>query len=508
VRHGCRLPLLIALLATGGCAAGPGYRRPDVHAPPSFAPAPGGPASPDAPPPEFARWWRALNDPELDALVERAVKANPDIEIALAHLQEARTFEVGIVSGGLPAAEASAGAGKGTGSDTTRARGAPTLTAADNTKGLTQLNEIAGFDAIWELDLFGRYRREWQAAHFDAQASLAARNAVLVAVISDVTRAYVDYRGLQTRTAVLHAAIKALSESQRIAEIRYQRGITNELDAVLARRELAVLEAGVAPVDAELRAAQFTIAVLLGEYPQALDAELAAPGLVPTVPASVDAGLPVDLLRRRPDVLQAEWELAAATARIGVATTNLFPRIAITGALGYQRQALGVTPTVGEHLWSLGPAAVWPLLDFGALDAQVEIADLETHARLVNYRKVIENAVRDVDTAATALAAARERLVKLGDALIASQRAVTLANERYVRGLTDFLNVVDAERQEYSIEDEYAAAQVSAGEEFIALYRGLGGGWQSYQSLPPRYVPKPAIIAAFQRVLGGGDASK
>ncbi len=116
--------------------------------------------------------------------------------------------------------------------------------------------------------------------------------------------------------------------------------------------------------------------------------------------------------------------------------------------------------------------------------------------------------MRDVDTAATALAAARERLVKLGDALIASQRAVTLANERYVRGLTDFLNVVDAERQEYSIEDEYAAAQVSAGEEFIALYRGLGGGWQSYQSLPPRYVPKPAIIAAFQRVLGGGDASK
>src|SRR5262249_11408749 len=157
---------------------------------------------------------------------------------------------------------------------------------------------------------------------------------------------------------------------------------------------------------------------------------------------------PVDLLRRRPDVMQAEWELAGATARIGVAIANLFPRIALTGALGYQRQALGVKPQVGEHLWSLGPTAIWPLLDFGALDAQVEIADLEPHARLVNYRRTIQNAVRDVDTAASGLAAGRERLARLGEALLASQRAVTLANERYVRGLTDFLNVVDAEREE------------------------------------------------------------
>ena len=497
----------LSLLALAGCAAGPSYRRPDVHAPAAFAAAPTAPA-PAGAPPEFARWWRALNDPELDSLIERAVKANPDIEIALAHLQAARTYEVGVLSGALPAAEASGGGGKGTGSDTTRARGSPTLTAADNTKGLTQLNEIGGFDAIWELDLFGRYRRTWQAAHFDAQAALAARNAVLVAVISDVARAYVDYRGLQTRTAVLHAAIKALTESRRIAEIRYQRGITNELDAVLAERELAVLEASVAPVDAELRAAGYTIAVLLGEYPESLTAELDSPGLVPTVPTSVETGVPVDLLRRRPDVLQAEWELAGATARIGIATTNLFPRIAITGALGYQRQALGVAPTTGEHLWSLGPAAVWPLLDFGALDAQVEVADLETHARLVNYRKVIEEAVRDVDTAVVALGAAHERLLKLEDALLASQRAVTLANERYIRGLTDFLNVVDAERQEYAIEDEYASAQVDAGERFIALYRGLGGGWQDFQQLPPRYVPKPAIIAAFERVLSSDKSLK
>jgi NodT family efflux transporter outer membrane factor (OMF) lipoprotein len=501
------LPLLAlgALLVLAGCAAGPSYHRPEVHAPAAFAATP---AAAESAPPDVARWWHALNDAELDSLVERAVKGNPDLEIALAHLQQARTFEVGVIGGALPSAEASAGAGKGTGTDTTRGRAAPGLDGADNNRGLTQLNEIGGFDAVWELDIFGRYRRAWQASHFDAKAALAARNAVLTSVIADVARAYIDYRGLQTRSAVLHSAIKVLTESKRIADIRYQRGITNELDAVLAARELAVLEASVAPVDAELRAAQYTIAVLIGEYPEALSAELEAPGLVPSVPSVVDTGLPVDLLRRRPDVMQAEWELASATARIGVAITNLFPRIAITGALGYQRQALGVTPPAGQHLWSLGPAAIWPLLDFGALDAQVEIADLETHARLVRYRKTIQNAVRDVDTATTALAAERERLAQLGDALLASQRAVTLANERYLRGLTDFLNVVDAEREEYAIEDQYAIAQVAEDEQFVALYRSLGGGWESYQSLPPRYIPKPAIVAAFLRVLGREDPLK
>ena len=145
-----------------------------------------------------------------------------------------------------------------------------------------------------------------------------------------------------------------------------------------------------------------------------------------------------------------------------------------------------MTPVIGQHIWSVGPTAFWPLLDFGALDAAVKIADLETHDRLVNYRKLIEDTVRDVDTAASALNAGRERLASLGEAMIASQRAVTRANERYARGLTDFLNVVDAERQEYAIEVEYTSAQVALGDQFVALYKDLGGGWKHYQDLPRR----------------------
>jgi outer membrane protein TolC len=254
--------------------------------------------------------------------------------------------------------------------------------------------------------------------------------------------------------------------------------------------------------------AEYTIATLLGEYPERLLPELQPAAMIPSAPGVAQTGLPLDLLRRRPEIVQAERELAAATARIGVATANLFPQIGITAAIGYQRQGLGSSPVLGQHIWSAGAGAVWPLLDFGALDAQVEIANLRTRALLVTYRRTIQDAVKDVDTTWDAYGAQQQRLAKLGDAMVASQRAVTLANERYQRGLTDFLNVVDAQRSEYEIEEQYTDAQVGADEQFIALYRSLGGGWESYQTLPPAYFPKPAIVAEFTRVLSAADPLK
>ena len=506
------VPLVTAALAVAGCAAGPNYHTPNITTPGRFAAAPpaadataanNAPAAVDQ-----ALWWQALHDAELDSLVERAIAGNPDLAIALDRLQAARTYEAAIIGTVLPVVDASAGAGRGTGSNLARGRATQTLVSASNTAGLTRINEIGGFDAVWELDIFGRYRREMEAARYDTQASLAARNAVLVVVAADVARAYVDMRGLQMRAAVLDAAIATLRESLRIVRIRYERGITNELDVTLASRELATLEAQSGPVDAAVHAAQYTIATLLGLYPEDLAQELKPRQMVPQVPGAVDAGLPLDLLRRRPDIGQAERELAGANARIGIATANLFPSLAITAGIGVQRQALGTTPSVSDHIWSAGPSLLWPLLDFGALDAQVQIADLQTRALLVNYKKTIQGAVREVDTSLDSFQAQQGSLEKLGTALTASQRAVTLATERYQRGLTDFLNVVDAQRQEYDIEEQYASAQVALAETFIALYRSLGGGWESYQSLPPIHRPEPAIIAAFQRVLTRNDALK
>jgi outer membrane protein TolC len=209
----------------------------------------------------------------------------------------------------------------------------------------------------------------------------------------------------------------------------------------------------------------------------------------------------LQLLRQRPDIQQAERELAASSARIGVATADLFPDVAVTAAIGFQRQGLGTDPAVGQHIWSAGPAVLWPLLDFGTLDAQVDIADLRTRALLVGYRKTIQSAVSEVDTALDRYSAQQSRLLQLALAVTASQRAITLAQERYERGLTDYLNVVDAQRAGYEIQTEYIQTQAAAGDQFVALYRSLGGGWQHYQKVPDIRRPQPAIIAAFRRLV-------
>jgi NodT family efflux transporter outer membrane factor (OMF) lipoprotein len=451
--------------------------------------------------PDLAVWWRALNDPELNSLVDRAVKSNLDIEIALDRLQQARTYEAVVVGFALPEVDASAAAGRGTGSDLSRGRAQQALVSAANTSGLQHINTLAGFDAVWELDVFGRFRREFEAARADTQAARAARYDVLTAVVADVVRGYIDLRGLQLRAGILHQASDVLRESLRIVNIRYERGITNELDVALATRELATLEAQIAPLEAEVNAAQYALAVLVGEYPEHMVEELAKPDLIPSMPAATAPGVPLDLLKRRPDIQQAERELAAATARIGVATANLFPRVALIASIGSQGQGWGTTPSVGKHIWSFGPGAVWPLLDFGALDAEVDIAHLAARASLVNYRKTILNAVQQVDSSLDAYDAQQVRMEQLSTALIAGQRAVDLATARYNRGLTDFLNVVDAERQFYDLQLQYAQAQVAQGEQFVQLYKSLGGGWQNYQAVPDIRRPQPAIIAAFRRAL-------
>jgi NodT family efflux transporter outer membrane factor (OMF) lipoprotein len=503
-----RLMVLTGLASLAGCAVGPNYHTPELHPPAQFAAA-APQAAPPTPPIELSGWWHALNDPELDSLIERAVKENPDIQIALDRLQAARTVAIGTWSLALPQGGASAGGGRGTGSDLGRGRASQQLVSAETGSGLTQVNLLAGLDAEWQLDLFGKYRREIEAARADAQAQAAARNVVLVAVIADVARAYVDLRGLQMRSAVLHSSIGVLEQSLEIVTQRYERGITNELDVTLATREVNSLKAQVAPLDARVDATRYAIATLLGQYPEELAEELAPKGALPIVPPAVAAGMPLDLLRRRPDIQVAERELAASTARIGVAAGNLFPSVALTASIGFEHQGWGATPqSISQHIWSVGPGAAWPLLDFGALDAQLQVADLKTRAQLTDYKKVIEAAVQQVDTVLSAYAAEQQSLTSLGVALTASRRAVTLATERYNRGLTDFLNVVDAQREEYTIEDEYAQTQVAACEQFVALYRSLGGGWQNYQDLPPITKPLPAVVAAFREVFTRNTALK
>jgi NodT family efflux transporter outer membrane factor (OMF) lipoprotein len=494
-----------SLLALSACAVGPSYRTPISNAPAAYA-ATAASSTPEAstaaqPKADIAAWWRALDDEELNTLVDRAVKSNLDVGIALDRLQQARNYEAVVLGHALPEVDAAGAAGKGTGNDLTKGLAPQALRSADDASGLQHLNTLVGFDTVWELDFFGKYRREFEAARAEAQAARAARYDVLVSVVADVVRSYVDLRGFQVRLGVLRQASDALRDSLRIENIRYERGIINELDVALAKRELATLDAQIAPLAAQVNAAQYALAVLVGEYPENIGQELAKPRMVPTMPPPVPPGAPLDLLKRRPDIQEAERELAAATARIGVATANLYPQVVVSGAIGSQGQGWGTTPVVNKHIWSFGAGALWPLLDFGALDAQVNIATLSAHQQMLVYRKTILNAVEEVDAAVDAYGAEQSRLETLSDALLAAQRAVELATARYNRGLTDYLNVIDAERALYDLQDQYAQAQVAQGEEFALLYKSLGGGWQNYQQVPAIRRPQPAIVAAFRRIL-------
>ena len=496
--------MVLAASALAGCAVGPNYHTPSVRVPGRYVAFAGMPHSDSAPATapsaNFASWWRTLGDPELDSLIQRAVAGNPSVIIALDRLQAARIYEVGLTGTLLPAVGASGAFGRGTGDDLTRGRAGEPLIAADDTHGLTNVKTIGGFDAVWQIDVFGKVRRETERARYDTQAAADARHAAVVSVIADVAQSYVDLRDLQTRESVLRSAAQVLRRGLDIENQRYQRGITNELDVMLARRELATVAAQIPIIDAEVSSGEYALATLLGEYPEDLAHELARPRMIPTVPTTISPGLPLDLLRRRPDVQESEREIGSANAGIGIATADLFPQLFATAGIGAQQGTLGAA-TLGEHIWSAGPGVVWPLLDFGQLDARVQIANVRTRAALESYRATIEQAVQQVDSATVRFGAEQRSVRSLGDALVASQQAVTLATERYQRGLTDYLNVIEAERAEYSIEGQYAETQAGVDEQFIELYRDLGGGWQGFQKLPPIRRPLPAVVAIFRDTL-------
>ncbi len=527
----------LACFCLGGCmTVGPNYHPPKTKMPDNFIASSSetqksAENNGNQPVIDAARWWQALNDEQLNSLIDRAIQANPDIQIALDRLQEARTEVAVVIGTALPSAGFSVGGGAGTGSDLARGAVAEQLVAAETTanKGnLKQVNYIVGFASSWEIDLFGKFRRAIEAAKYDTEAAIAAHNVVLISVIADVVRAYVDMRALQMQLAVLQRNIGVAQEYVNVTQERFERGITNALDLTLAQRQLGTLKAQTMPLVEQVSAARYVISVLAGQFPEDLARELEKPGMVPQLPEKIQAGLPLDLLRRRPDIRESERELAGATARIGVATADLFPHVVLLGGFGWEGGGVGPPvakatktnpvpvsglsggglPNIISPIWSLGPSIGWALLDFGTLDALVDIADLRTCELLIRYKRTVLNAFLEVDTSIGSYAAQQDRLRNLDEALTASQLAVSLATQRYDRGLTDFLNVIDAERQEFDLESQYVLSQKAAAEQFIALYKALGGGWEQYQSFPPIRKPRPAVLAAFERLLEPDETKK
>jgi NodT family efflux transporter outer membrane factor (OMF) lipoprotein len=509
----CRVSLVAgALIWLSGCAVGPDYEVPTAAVPKLFGSAsltsaiPSGPSgapnSPDSA--QFIRWWQSLHDRHLNVLIDRAVASNPDIEIALTRVQEAREQQVVIVGAMLPTVGVSATEAIGSGTDLTKGREAQSVRAGDSTQGLKSISRMAGFDAGWELDLFGKYQRALEAARDNAEAQMELRNAVLITVIADVARNYLDIRGLQMRLQIAKEDVSTAQKTVDLLMTRFDRGLSNELDLTLAKRQLATQQAMLPQITAQISAAESRLAVLLGTYAADVDAEVRQQAKLPVLPQRLRPGAPVDLLRRRPDIRDAERELAAQTARIGVAIANLFPTVALTagfGAQGGTRQ--GTATPIHGPIWSFGPGAYWPVLDFGRLDALINIEEMRAHEDLVRYKKTIVAAVEEVDEAIKRYRLDLQRQRDLGVALESSRRAVMLATERYERGVTDFLNVLDAQRQDYALAEQTAIAAETVVLDYVAFYKALGGGWELYTDLPPLPPAQPALLATARRVTNG-----
>jgi NodT family efflux transporter outer membrane factor (OMF) lipoprotein len=471
--------LSVTLVLAAGCAVGPDYHAPKVNTPANWSEAQLGGETNSAV--QIVEWWKTLNDPELNSLIQRAVAANYDLRIAEGRLHEARALRTGAFFDLGPKIDGSAGY-----TDVRQSRNSLPFNTSGPAGGQITSNYLfqtdlydAHFDASWEIDVFGGNRRALQEANALLASVEEDRHDVLVSVLAEVARNYIDVRDFQQRLAIANKNIAAEQDAVDIARARFRAGLASELDTKEAEVLLATTQSQIPTLEELLKQAMHRLAVLIGQEPGALLDELGAVAPIPAPPAEVPVGLPSDLLRRRPDVRRAERQLAAATANIGVQTAELFPKFSLTGVAGFQSFSAGDWFSGGSKYWSAGPSVTWRILDYGHVRSQIRTANAEAQQSLALYDKTVLMSLEDVENALVAYSKEQVRHRSLQEAVDASRSAVEISNELYKNGLTSFLNVVDAERSLYQVEDELVQSQRTVTVNLVALYKTLGGGWQT-----------------------------
>ncbi|MGA3007914.1 MAG: efflux transporter outer membrane subunit [Opitutaceae bacterium] len=465
--------LSLGLLLFTGCAVGPNYTKPVVKAPSQWSgPLAGGETENPA---VVSNWWKNFNDPELDSLVGRAAKSNFDLKIAEARVREARAQSGGAAADLWPTVDAS-----GSYARDRESQHQPVLGSLPVPPGTPFTNNVyqAGFDASWEIDVFGGKRRAVESAQAQVAAAEFSQRDVLVTLLGEVARNYIDVRGNQRRLEIARENIHAQEQSLAIARDRYAHGLTGDLDVEQAATLLAITQAEVPALETAIQASIHRLGVLLGQPPEALQTELAAVAPIPAAPPAVPVGLPSELLLHRPDVQQAERQLASATAAIGVAQADWFPKFYLTGAGGFQSVGTGDWFTPGSRFWSLGPTMQWNLFDAGRIRANVKVKNAQQEEALANYEKTTLGAFEDVENALVAYAKEQVRRRSLEQAVRSSQASLALADKLYANGLTGFINVLDAERSLYQAQDALVQSDQTVSTDVVALYKSLGGGWE------------------------------
>lgn len=467
------------LLFAVGCTVGPSYQRPDLSMPLTWKEA--RESGVDTRSAELAQWWTAFNDPLLNSLIERAVQSNLDVRLAEARIREARALQAITAAGAWPTVDVSGSYARNRISKNALSFPSPAGGAPSAGPGGDLEHNLfkTGFDASWEIDLFGGVRRSVEAAEANVDASVEDRRDALVTLLGDVANNYIDLRGLQRRLAVAHASLKSQEEILDLTRVRYRAGLANDLEVAQAEAQVATTAAQIPTLESSLRRAAYRLDVLLGLEPGALSAELSNEALIPALPPEVLVGLPSELLRRRPDIRRAERQLAAATAQIGAATADLFPKFLLTGSGGLQSFSASDWFTSGSRFWSVGPTVRWPIFDAGRIRANIEVRNAQQEQALRRYEKTVLTALQEVESSLVNYSKEQARHRSLVEAVTANRRAVEVANELYLRGLGDFLNVLDAQRSLLLAESDQAQSEATMASNLVSLYKALGGGWKT-----------------------------
>jgi multidrug efflux system outer membrane protein len=471
--------LLLIFLA--GCMVGPNYTRPNVPLPVEWS------RSPVAEPvstasvsgTNLAEWWRGFRDPTLDSLIDAALAENLDLKTAVARVREARAERL-IAVGGLYPSVGASGSYERTRPFSKHSQEGSFLPPDKAEVNLYQ----ASFDASWELDVFGGIRRGVEAADADLAATEEDERDVRVTLLAEVARNYVQVRSLERRLAIARENIENQRSSLHLTEDRFRTGLSSELDVTQARSLLETTEAQVPALESQREQSVHVLSVLLGREPNALQGELAGGAPVPgtadvdALAVRIPAGLPSDLLRRRPDIRRAEHQVAAATARIGVATADLFPKLSLTGLAGLESISASDFFSGGSRYFTTGPRVSWRLFEGGRIRANIEVQNAREEQALHQYEKAVLTGLRDVEDSLVAYGKERVRHDSLAGAVATNQRSVVLARDLYVNGLGTYLAVLDAERTAYTSEDALAQGDDSLVANLIATYKALGGGWE------------------------------
>ncbi|WP_243393696.1 efflux transporter outer membrane subunit [Solimonas fluminis] len=465
---------MLAAVALAGCAVGPDYRAPET-APAAFHNADAAVVTGEG---YEARWWKLLGDETLSALVEQALAANRDIEVAVARVQQARALFRDQKLDQFPVVTANGQLNHGREPLTPAAQPGYTGPRTDVE------NARFGFNAAWELDLFGRVRRGVEAARADADGAAAGLREAQVVVASEVALRYFEWRGAAEQLDVARRNRDTQAETLRLTEVRRRLGRGTELESASATARLEVTQAAIADLEILQKRAEHRLAVLLGQRPGAWQppALTRTEAITRALPVG-DAGL---LLQRRPDVARAEAALHAATARIGVAKADYFPRLSVNGFAGI---VVGSFSDLGEsahRAWTLSPQISWAAFDLGSVAARVDAADAATRAAAAAYEQAVLVALEEVENAFVGVGRSRQRLEHTLAQAAAARRAAELARIQYKAGSTDFLVLLDAERTLLAAEDAVARAETSVNTAAVAVYKSLGGGWDQGQAVAAR----------------------